>query len=155
MGSFLTPVLHRHPNADVRQVCQAPKVTTTTDFEIELATELDTLLDASARRPCVRLRETSPGSGPGRYRVTDDLAKWVENIGPGPILLHVDMDYFNNRYDGDGDWRERTAILDPGPDEVLAQVDRLTSTLREANLVSRIEDAVIAFSPGFFPAGRC
>jgi hypothetical protein len=152
MGSFLTPVLHRHPQADIRQLGQAPKVTGTTDFAIELAMEADTLIEPGAERPSVKLRETSPGSGPGRYRVTDDLARWVENVRPGPILLHIDMDYFNNRYDGDGDWRERPAVLDPSRDDVLAQVDRLTATLRTANLIARIGDAVIAFSPGFFPA---
>jgi hypothetical protein len=152
MGSFLTPVLHRHPQADVRQLGQAPKVTRTTDFAIELATEPDSLLEPGAPRPCVNLREASPGSGPGRYRVTSDLGDWVENVGPGPVLLHIDMDYFNNRYDGDGDWRERPAILDPSLDDVLARVDQVTATLRAADLVSRVEDAVIAFSPGFFPA---
>ena len=152
MGSFLTPVLHRHPQADVRQLGQAPKVKTTTDYCIELGTEPDTLLDPGAARPCVTLREASAGIGQGRYRITDNLEKWVQNIGTGPVLLHIDMDYFNNRYDGDGDWQDRRDLLDPSLDEVLAQVDRLTGTLRAAGVVPRIGDAVIAFSPGFFPA---
>lgn len=152
MGSFLTPVLHRHPSADVRQLGQAPKVTSTTDCVFELGTEPDELLEPGELRPSIRLERTSEGTGPGRYRTTADPEKWVENVGPGPILLHIDMDYFNNRYDGDGDWRERPDILDPDLDEVFAQVDRLTAVLRASGLVSRIEDAVIAFSPGFFPA---
>lgn len=152
MGSFLTPVLHRHPQADVRQLGQAPKVRATVDCSFELGTEADDFLAPGALRPSVALRETSPGTGPGRYRTTADPEKWAENVGPGPVLLHVDMDYFNNRYDGDGDWRDRPEILDPDLDEVLVQVDRLTAALRSAGLVSRIEDAVIAFSPGFFPA---
>lgn len=152
MGSFLTPVLHRYPRTDVRQLGQAPKVVSTTDYEIQLTTMEDGLLEPGALRPSVKLLETSVGIGPGRYRITDNLERWVEGIAPGPILLHVDMDYFNNRYDGDGDWRERTATLDPQLDEVLAQIDRVTGVLRSADLVGRIEDAVIAFSPGFFPA---
>jgi hypothetical protein len=152
MGSFLTPVLHRHSEADVRQLGQAPKVRATVDCAFELGTEVDDFLEPGALRPSVALRETNPGTGPGRYRTTADPEKWVENVGPGPVLLHVDMDYFNNRYDGDGDWRDRPEILDPDLDEVLVQVDRLTASLRSAGLVSRIEDAVIAFSPGFFPA---
>jgi hypothetical protein len=152
MGSFLTAVLHRHPQADVRQLGQAPKVTSTVDCAFELGTQPDDLLEPGALRPSVTLRPTAAGTGPGRYRTTDDPESWAENVGPAPILLHIDMDYFNNRYDGDGDWRERPAILDPELDEVLLQVDRLTAALRDAGLVSRIEDAVIAFSPGFFPA---
>jgi hypothetical protein len=152
MGSFLTPVLHRYPQADVRQLGQAPKIRNTTDYLVELGTEPDTLLEPGARRPCVALREASPGTGPGRYRITDDLERWVEDIGSGSVLLHIDMDYFNNRYDGDGDWRDRANVLDPGLDDVLAQVDRLAGTLRAADLLPRIGDAVVAFSPGFFPA---
>jgi hypothetical protein len=152
MGSFLTPVLHRFPNADVRQLGQAPKVVSTTDYELELTTMPDDLLEPGAPRPSVQLHQTSTGTGPGLYRITDDPARWVEDVRPGPILLHVDMDYFNNRYDGDGDWRDRAIRLDPGLDEVLAQVDRVTGTLRTAGLVSQIEDCVIAYSPGFFPA---
>ena len=152
MGSFLTPVLHRFPGADVRQLGQAPKVTGTTDYCIEVTSEADNLLEPGAERPAVRLREGVEGIGPGRYRITDDPERWVEDVRPGPVLLHVDMDYFNNRYDGDGDWRERPDVLDPSVNEVLSEVGRVTATLRGAGVVPRIGDAVIAFSPGFFPA---
>lgn len=152
MGSFLTPFLHKFPQADVRQLCQAPKVRGTSDYRVELTTESDNLLEPGAPRPAVTLERAEPGCGPGKYRVTDDPAAWVADVGPGPILLHVDMDYFNNRYDGDGDWRERPEILDPGLNDVLREVERVTATLRSSGLVARIEDAVIAFSPGFFPA---
>lgn len=152
MGSFLTPVLHRFPDADVRQLGQAPKVKTTVDYRIELAIHTDDFLEPGAERPAVRLEPTGDAPGPGRYRVTDDPEGWVEEVRPGPVLLHVDMDYFNNRYDGDGDWRDRKEVLDPDRENVLAAIDRMTSTLKNAGLVSRIGDAVIAFSPGFFPA---
>ena len=152
MGSFLTPFLHWFPSADVRQLGQAPKVLGTTDYAIELTNEVDEFLEPGAERPAVRLVASASGNGRGRYRITNDLARWVENVAPGPILLHVDMDYFNNRYDGDVDWHERPDVLDPDLEDVLRQVDRVAGALSGAGLVSRIEDAVIAFSPGFFPA---
>jgi len=152
MGSFLTPVIHRFPRVDVRQLGQAPKVVSTIDYELELSTMPDDLLDPGAPRPSVNLRPTSSGIGPGRYRITDDPMRWVEDLGPGPILLHIDMDYFNNRYDGDGDWRDRPVRLDPGLSEVLTQVDRVTAALRAEDILPRIRDCVIAYSPGFFPA---
>ena len=152
MGSFMTPVLHSFPRADVRQLTQATKVRSTTDHEVVLTEMSDDLLEPGALRPATALRQTAGGVGPGRYRITDDPVRWLEEIGPGPILLHVDMDYFNNRYDGDGDWRDRPEVLDPPLDRILVEIDRVTAALRSAGLVSRIEDAVIAFSPGFFPA---
>lgn len=152
MGSFLTPFLHAMPHADVRQLAQAPKVTATADYRIEPTTALDDLLDPGAKRPAVRLVPSDEGAGPGRYRATGDLDWWLEGIGPGPVLLHVDMDYFSNRYDGDSDWMDRRMRLDPPLEQVLARIDAVGGALRDAGILDRVEDAVVAFSPGFFPA---
>ena len=77
------------------------------------------------------------------------MARWNR---PGLILLHIDMDYFNNRYDGDSDWRGRTERLDPNPERICAMIDRMTAALDQYGVFERIEDVVIAYSPGFFPA---
>lgn len=153
MGSFLTPFLNAFPNCDVRQLGQAPKITATVDSAIVYTTEDDDLLSPGAPRPAIRLDPLPHGgAGPGRYRATADLADWLEGIRPGPVLLHVDMDYFNNRYDGDGDWPDRVRRHDPPLDAVLERIDAVTAAMRAAGLLGRIEDAVVAFSPGFFPA---
>lgn len=153
MGSFLTPFLGAFPNCDVRQLGQAPKLTATEDYSVVQVTKADDLLYPGALRPAVRLDPlVGGGVGPGRYRATADLTDWLADIGPGPVLLHVDMDYFNNRYDGDGDWPDRVRRHDPPLDAVLDKVDEVTAALRSAGLIERIQDAVVAFSPGFFPA---
>lgn len=153
MGSFLTPFLHAFPNCDVRQLGQPPKVVGTVDRMIVSASVLDDLLSPGAERPAVVLEAASAsGAGPGRYRTTDDLGAWLEDVRPGPVLLHVDMDYFNNRYDGDGDWPDRQPRHDPPLRTVLERIDAVTAAIRAGGLVERIEDAVVAFSPGFFPA---
>lgn len=151
MGSFLTSFLLAFPNCDVRQLVQPPKATATTDFTFVPAVERDDLLSPGAPRPAISL-EPAEGSGPGRYRATQNLGDWLEGVGDGPVLLHVDMDYFNNRYDGDCDWPDRHARLDPPLEAVLARIDEVIAAMRGAGLVERIEDAVVAFSPGFFPA---
>lgn len=153
MGSFLTPFLREFPNCDVRQLGEAPKITATTDYTVVQTTVQDDLLQPGVARPAIRL-EPSPkdGAGPGRYRATADLGDWLDGLGPGPVLLHVDMDYFNNRYDGDGDWPDRVRRHDPPLDDVLTRIDEVTGAMRSAGLIDRIENAAVAFSPGFFPA---
>ncbi len=152
MGSFLTPFLLRFPECDVRQLGQAPKITATTDSVFRAATVEDDLLRPGVGRPAIALEPTSGGPGPGRYRATDHLGHWLSDIEDGPVLLHVDMDYFNNRYDGDGDWLDRRARHDPPIEMVLRRVDEVTAAIREAGLLHRIGAGAVAFSPGFFPA---
>jgi hypothetical protein len=151
MGSFMTPFLLAFPNCDVRQLAQPPKATSTTDNTIIPVRLVDGLLSPGDERPGVELEPTDR-PGPGRYRATPDLGDWLEDIGPGPILLHVDMDYFNNRYDGDGDWPDRRLRHDPPIEHVIGRIDEVTTAIRDAGLIERIGDAVVAFSPGFFPA---
>lgn len=151
MGSFLTPFLHAFPAAEVRQLCQPPKAVDTRDFRVELIEQPDVLLDYEALRPAVELVPLPRETGPGCYRVTPDLGDWLEGIGAGPILLHIDMDYFNNRYDGDSDWPDRKRKLDPPLGLVLEKIDALVDALQFAGLAARLEDVVIAYSPGFFP----
>lgn len=152
MGSFLTPFLYAAPHADVRHLCQPPKARSTKDFSIRRVLEPDTLIAPGRHRPAIGLESTPAGPGAGRYRVTPHVEAWLDGIGPGPILLHIDMDYFNNRYDGDSDWRGRTERLDPNPERICAMIDRMTAALDQYGVFERIEDVVIAYSPGFFPA---
>lgn len=151
MGSFLTPFLLAFPNCDVRHLCQPPKIVGTFDWTFHAALERDDLLRPGADRPAIELHPAK-GTGMGRYRATNNLDSWLADIGNGPVLLHVDMDYFNNRYDGDGDWIDRMRRHDPPLETVLSHVDDIAGALERAGLVDRIEDAAVAFSPGFFPA---
>lgn len=151
MGSFLTPFLAAFPNCDVRQLCQPPKTEGTFDWSYRATTEQDDLLRPGVERPAIAL-DPARGTGMGHYRTTNDLEAWLADISDGPILLHVDMDYFNNRYDGDSDWPDRMRLLDPPLHAVLAQIDKVTAAIERGGLIDRIEDAAVAFSPGFFPA---
>lgn len=154
MGSFLTPFLHRHPDTEVRHLCQGPKCTRTTDSQIILESVADTLLDPSALRPAVSLIADGQGTGHGRYRFTHDLDLWLEGLSKSRalILLHVDMDYFCNRYDGDSDHIDHPGPLNDTLPQILSRIDVLTKALHRHGLAERLVDIVIAFSPGFFPA---
>ncbi|NYS60695.1 hypothetical protein [Vreelandella salicampi] len=154
MGSFLTPFLHFAPGADVRHLCQAPKCVTTVDSVVKPVWINDTLLVPSMQRPAIKLVQDATGVGPGRYRFTNDLETWLEDVAlcGKDILLHIDMDYFCNRYDGDSDFIENPGPLDIPLERVLARIDKLSAALQRHQLIERLVDITIAFSPGFFPA---
>jgi len=157
MGSFLTPFLHYAPNTDVRHLCQGPKCIGTVDSAIKLESLPDTLLNPDERRPGISLVPDDNGVGRGRYRFTNDLDAWLEGVDSiagedTAILLHIDMDYFCNRYDGDSDSLEHPGPLNCSLPEVLNRVDELTQALHGHHVLERLADIVIAFSPGFFPA---
>lgn len=151
MGSFLTPFLHIVRCAEVRHLCQAPKVCATVDHRVQWTFERDTLINPQRDRPAIRLDRSLEGLGPGTYRITPDVDSWLDGIGEGPILLHIDLDYFNNRYDGDSDWSNRPVLFDPPLAQIFAKIDEVTDALIRHNLLDRLEDIVIAYSPGFFP----
>ena len=164
MGSFLTLFLHHFPHSDVRHLCQAPKCEDTTDFIIRLETVHDLLLNLDATRPSVTLKETTAlktkrnGAAHGRYRFTDNLDAWLEDLdlqvkeNDTTFLLHIDMDYFCNRYDGDSDAVDYPCPLDLSLPQVLDKIDNLTEALRSRSLLKNLDDIVIALSPGFFPS---
>ena len=152
MGSFMTPFIRTVPNVQVRHLCQPPKATMTRSYQILSREENDCLLNKDARRPVTCLREEADAVGPGTYRVTPYMEEWLSEIGSGPILLHIDMDYFNNRYDGDSAWCDRSDKLDPPVHRILSKIDELTNALSNTEIASRIEHTAVSFSPGFFPA---
>lgn len=160
MGSFMTPFLHRFPDSEIRHLCQYPKASAAADFSFSISTEPDTLLNPGVARPSVELSPLTgevawPGPGPGRLRVTPDLDDWLQGLESADsrsMLLHIDMDYFNNRYDGDSDWEQRNPRLDPDCSQVLERIDEFCGAITQADIGSRIEDVVVAYSPGFFPA---
>ncbi len=154
MGSFLTPFLHHFPAAEVRHLCQAPKCLVTSDSSIQPVWLDDTLLAPSRKRPAIRLVEDALGVGAGRYRFTNDLEMWLAGVASSDkeVLLHIDLDYFCNRYDGDSDLIDNPGPLDIPLEQILVRIDELSAALERHRLLERLVDISIAFSPGFFPA---
>jgi hypothetical protein len=149
MGSFMTPFIHEVPTACVRHLCQPPKVRQTISSRLVLKDESDTLLHPGMHRPAIECIPVAPGDT-SSYVATSDLGLWTNNVEGRPVLVHIDMDYFNNRYDGDSAWRERAEPLDPTESRIFEKIDELVDAL--ASSKAEIEDVTIAYSPGFFPA---
>lgn len=152
MGSFLTPLLASGLVVHLRHL-QAPGRHRLAHgrYTLRLGVFEDDLLEPGAERPKIeyvrrdrRTRKTST------YEVTDDLNDWVANLPTGvPVLLHIDLDYFNNRYDGDSDWQKFPRGHDVDQKAAVARAHSLTAALRKFDTIA---SATISTSPGFCPA---
>lgn len=67
------------------------------------------------------------------------------------VLVHIDLDFFNNRINGDSHWFENDARHDPEISSMLLEVDALANRLRMCGL-ERPTSTVVACSPEFCPA---
>lgn len=153
MGSFLTPLLHTAEHTQILHLCDTRYAAQRRgEFSIEASSEADTLIRPGSRRPAARLVPGSRnGAGNrGTYQVSPDLSALLTHLTDRPVFLHIDLDYFNNRFDGDSDWQAAATRHDPPRDSVLGRVETVLAELR--SIRSRIVDVTIGISPGFFPA---
>lgn len=106
-----------------------------------------TLLGPSARSPGVEVHPSQKGA---RYLVTQDPLEWVSDISDDTeIVVHIDADVLNNRFNWDSDWSENPDRHDPGRSKV---GDRLDSMLDALEGIGRKVAALqVTLSPGFFP----
>jgi hypothetical protein len=153
IGSFIAPFAHALPSLDVRHLC-ARHYARARMAPVRLLPVLaqDTLLVPGGSRIALKQEAGVATTEGHRYHATDDLDVWLAELPSGPVLLHIDMDYFNCRYDGDSDWAAQPHRHDPPLDRVLARIDEVFAALRATKTMERIEDVVVALSPSFFPA---
>ena len=159
IGSFMAPFLHCLPEVYIRHLCATEYSSQRKGpYQVQTVSVADDLLDPGALRPALKLQpEHSPGDNANRikihpYTVTDDTSRWLSGLPDGPILLHIDMDYFNNRFNGDSDRVLGEAKYDPPLSSVLSRIDAVFESLDTEGILKRLVDVAIALSPGFFPA---
>jgi len=155
VGGFITPLLYHVPRVHVRHLCVTGYSTKRRGlYTIETSGAVDDLLAPGMSRQAIRLTPAPSGSMPAghSYQVASSPVEWVAGLPDVPVLLHIDLDFFNNRYNGDSDWRSRLCRHDPPLSQMLDSVDRLFVSLgSEEEVVGRIVDITVAISPGFFP----
>jgi hypothetical protein len=157
IGSFIVPFLHLVPGLRLCHLCPASRLREEPGrYALAPVFEEDDRLFPGARRPRAELRRLaeggSPGEGQGLYCLDADLPRLLAEIPAGPVLLHLDLDYFNDRFDGRPDWQEAGDRHDPSGEETLAAIDAFFDVLAASPMRSAIADVAVALSPGFFPA---
>jgi hypothetical protein len=165
IGSFILPLIHQVPKVDVRHLIspnsdQDYSYSRRKITNIEISWEDDSLLALGEKRMKTHLRNSREQLLIGsqtheykKYKVSDDPKVCFEGVpNDVPVLLHIDMDFFNNRFNRDSNWQTNNKRHDPPLKDILLSIDKLFDEFVSFNLVNRVEDVTIALSPGFFPA---
>jgi len=156
MGSFMVPFLHTVARVDVRHICDTGyAVSRAQQHMIENVTVPDTLLATGRPRPAITLIPMAPhdlmsGTAVSTYRAGNDASSLLADLPDAPILLHIDLDYFNNRFNWDSYWAEHSPRHDPPLERIKVRMDALLTALNRIR--DRVVDVAIGVSPGFFPA---
>ena len=84
--------------------------------------------------------------------MTSNQSEWLTALPDAAVLLHIDLDFFNNRFNGDSDWRTHLKRHDPCLADILATIDSIFASLAAGRVLEKVVDITVAISPGFFPA---
>lgn len=151
IGSFMTLFLHSMPRVQLRHLMPEYRIETARSGQIICDVLSDNILANDQKRLQLNFSSNDFNSNI-EYLPFTEINSFLDNISDkAAILLHVDMDYFNNRFDGDSDWRSHKFIHDPTADEVYKNVEDTFSAILRHEISPKIEDYTIALSPGFFP----
>lgn len=149
IGSFICPLIasgidvNLYHLSDKSQFRYEPG-----EYSLDLELSKNDPIFDSAIRPSLLVGQSTSTS---TYALSDNLAELCASVDERyPTLLHIDLDYFNNRFDGRPDWRDCVSKHDPSIGEVLNSIDMVFDEL--CNRTFSIMDVSVGVSPGFFPA---
>lgn len=158
IGSFIVPLLHRIPKVHMRHLCATGySLSRRGKYLLQRETVADDLLNPDMMRPAKRLEAIQESSdwnldNTSTYSVSANPEEWLYELPDVPTLLHIDLDYFNNRFNGDSDWELHSSRHDPTSHEITSAIDSVFNTLAARGIFDKIVDITVALSPGFFPA---
>lgn len=150
IGSFVIPFLWQANCEMLVHVCHAEYSPEVRGWGKLLKETRSSSPFPSALRPAVR-RITSEGGDGIPHLVTERISNHDLDLKGKDVLIHVDLDYFNNRIDGDSHWHENPARHDPSLDSMMSRLEILFDDLLECGL-ERCVSATVACSPEFCPA---
>lgn len=151
IGMFVTPLLHLLPRVSIRHLSPRPGPTART--RLQPTHLMPRQASVGLSRMAVVAHRSRPDENPSHtYIRTHDPTEWCAHIERSDdILLHIDLDYFENRHDGANAWVERPVPVAQVAAEAVERVNHMCSAL--ATLTSsRVRSTTIGLSPGFCPS---
>lgn len=150
IGSFIVPFLWQADCEMLIHICHAEYAPQVRGLGTLIKEKRISKPFLSALRPAVN-RSISESDIGIRHLVTERLSRRDVDLKGKDVLVHVDLDYFNNRIDGDSHWQENPRRYDPSLDSMMLKLEILFDNLLECGLEHCVATTV-ACSPEFCPA---
>lgn len=152
IGSMLTPIVKSVENFTVLHLKQ--NVIERKQFEMKFEAVQDIAFYKKTQRLNIKYLPVNPGTKCNNVYVKTseifDLFKFIDKSSR--ILLHIDMDYFNNRFNGSTSWaQEKQFSHDPEMAVQKKVISTLCKTLGKMNKIHPFDYIFIGVSPSFYP----
>ena len=146
IGSYITPLLHKFSKIKILHLKNNIK---NSKYNVKPTMSNDLLIDLGAK---VMISSFCTSSKYCNYHASSDINNLLFNIPKdSTILLHIDMDYFNNRFNGNTNWEQNSNNWNPNINEQYQSMDYFVEQLSYFNIVHNIKHLSIALSPSFYP----
>ncbi len=151
-GSILTPLIWQVDKIHVRHLTLRP---TPHLYALKKALQQDPVLGNPLQRISVQCEKVEKELllSSSNYVPASNVDTWLSYLPDNlPILLHIDMDFFNNRFDGSSSWEDADRCHDINLQSQQSLVMEIFNGLEKRGLEKRIVDFSLCISPSFFPA---
>lgn len=149
IGSMLTPIIYTVNNINILHY---KKNILEESFNFKKDTFIDSVLIQNAQRIKISLEKNKTNQN--IYFKTSNFENIVYKCTEtnNQCILHIDMDFFNNRYNGSTDWLKNKNINDSTFEEQKQEINNLCRFLKKINLTNPIRYIFIGLSPSFYPS---
>ena len=110
----------------------------------------DNLLSDDCKRIAIQIDEEDDSLD--KYHVTSEWTDVLNHLDVNkPCLLHIDMDYFNNRYNASTNWMENQNRHDLSFLQQKVLMDKLLGGVKNVMEQTEIRYVLLGISPSFYP----
>ena len=150
IGSMLTPIVMSASHVNVIHLKQNAK----TSIKRLIKTSIeDNLLIPGSKRLSVNHDALYDSQTQDFYLLTSEHGLIQNHIREdSTVALHIDMDYFNNRYNASTSWRTDGVSFNPSFSVQKTEIEKLCLELGSINAKHRIACIYIGISPSFYPS---
>lgn len=147
IGSMLSVIAYSMTQIDILHI---KKHVETKEYGISKEFISDSMINTHCQRIALAIHSDKKLNN--RYFVTSNWKDIRNKVILGKqCILHIDMDYFNNRYNASTDWYKNKSRNDPDLNEQKATIDIMIENIKAIHKVAPIKYVLIGISPSFYP----